>query len=315
MGTKKSHPALRYKLLSTLFFFLAFLFAATFLYELLHSGMAVDGGSTSGGKITTLAQKIDHPAIARYRRTANRLSYNIVGFLSRNSSLIVAVWFIILSVRMARMLFVLGYTRHIVRHRSHEPSLYWKQRLAQLCDQLRITKPVTLLESKIAKLPVVFGQLKPVILVPVGLLTQLAPDQVEAILLHELAHIRRNDYLANLLQNIIETLFFFNPALLWLSSLIRDERENCCDDVAIGQLKSKKQYVETLIRFKERSMYGRSMSAVGFAGRKSSFLKRISRIIENKNYALIRSKRAHWPVLRLSPLRWRSWFPYQMEPT
>jgi len=283
--TKQSRPTLRYKFLSTLFFFLAFLFAATFLYELLDAGTAAGGGSTNGGKITLLAQKIDHPAIVRSGGGASLTS--IIGeFLSRNSSVIVAIWFIILSVRMARMLFVLGYTRHIVRHRSHEPSLYWKQRLTQLCRQLRITKTVTLLESKMAKLPVVMGQLKPVILVPVGLLTQLAPDQVEAILLHELAHIRRSDYLVNLLQNIIETLFFFNPALLWLSSLIRDERENCCDDVAIDQLKNKKQYVESLISFRERSLYSSSLSAVGFAGRKNSFLNRIRRIVENKNYTL-----------------------------
>ena len=283
--TKQSRPTLRYKLLSTLFFFLAFLFAGTFLYELLHAGMAAGGGSTSGGKITMLAQKSDHPAIVRSGGGPSLTSI-IGGFLSRNSSLIVSIWFIVLSVRMARMLFVLGYTRHIIRRRSHEPSLYWKQRITLLCDQLRITKTVTLLESKIAKLPVVLGQLKPVILVPLGLLTQLAPDQVEAILLHELAHIRRNDYLVNLLQNIIETLFFFNPALLWLSSLIRDERENCCDDVAIDQLKSKKQYLESMISFRERSLYSSSLSAVGFAGRKNSFLNRIRRIVENKNYTL-----------------------------
>jgi bla regulator protein BlaR1 len=283
--TKKSRPTFRYKILSTLFFLLAFLFAATFLYELFYAGVAAGGGSSSGGKITMLAQKMDHPAVVR-TGGGSSLTAIIGGFLSRNSTLIVGIWFIILSVRMARMLFVLGYTRHIVRHRSHEPSLYWKQRITQLCQQLRVTKRVTLLESTIAKLPVVFGQLKPVILVPVGLLAQLAPDQVEAILLHELAHIRRNDYLVNLLQNIIETLFFFNPALLWLSSLIRDERENCCDDVAIDQLKSKKQYVESLISFRERSLYSSSLSAVGFAGRKNSFLNRIRRIVENKNYTL-----------------------------
>jgi hypothetical protein len=189
---------------------------------------------------------------------------------------------------MARMLFVLGYTRHIIRHRTHEPLLHWRQRITVLCHQLGISKPVRLLESKIVKLPVVFGQLKPVILVPLGLLAQLAPEQVEAILLHELAHIRRCDYLVNLLQNIIETLFFFNPALLWLSSLIRDERENCCDDVAIDQLKSRKQYIESLISFKERAMYISPLSAVGFAGRKNSFINRVRRIVENKNYTLSR---------------------------
>jgi bla regulator protein BlaR1 len=283
--TKRARPTLRYQLLTTLFFLSAFLFAATLLYELQHSGVATGGGSTIGGKIMILNRNIDHPVTLR---TGGEplLIQTVSELLTRNSSLIVAIWLVILSVRTARMLFVLGYTRHIVRHRSHEPSLYWKQRLTGLCHQMGITKSVTLLESKVAKLPIVFGQLKPVILVPVGLVTQLAPEQVEAILLHELAHIRRSDYLVNLVQNIIETLFFFNPALLWLSSLIRDERENCCDDVAIGQLRNKKQYIESLISFRERSLYSSSLAAVGFAGRKSSFLNRISRIVENKNYTL-----------------------------
>jgi beta-lactamase regulating signal transducer with metallopeptidase domain len=283
--TKRARPTLRYQLLTTLFFLSAFLFAATLLYELQHSGTATGGGSTTGGKIMVLNQNIDHPVTFR---TGGKplLIQTVSEMLTRNSSLIVAIWLVILSVRAARMLFVLGYTRHIVRRRSQEPSLYWKRRITGLCQQMGITKSVTLLESKVAKLPIVFGQLKPVILVPVGLVTQLAPEQVEAILLHELAHIRRGDYFVNLVQNIIETLFFFNPALLWLSSLIRDERENCCDDVAIGQLRNKKQYIESLISFRERSLYSSSLSAVGFAGRKSSFLNRISRIVENKNYTL-----------------------------
>ncbi len=285
IGTKSSSPAFRYKLLSSVFFLLTFLFAATFLYELLYSGVSTGGAPVGGREMTMFAQKMDHPPVARAGGDQSLIPI-VAGFLSRNSSLIVVLWFIFVSLRMARMFFVLGFTRHLIRHNSHEPAVYWKPRINLLCRQLHITRSVTLLESKIAKLPVVFGRLKPFILVPVGLLTELAPEQVEAILLHELAHIRRNDYLVNLLQNCIETLFFFNPAVLWISSLIRDERENCCDDIAIGHLNNKKQYVETLIRFKERSMYGRSMSAVGFAGRKSSFLKRISRIIENKNYVL-----------------------------
>jgi beta-lactamase regulating signal transducer with metallopeptidase domain len=283
--TKQSRPTLRYQLLTTLFFVSAFLFAATLLYELQHSATPASGQATNGGKTTMPNLKIDHPVIVRVGGQP-LLYQKISGFLTRNSAAIVTIWLIILSVRTARMFFVLGYTRHIVRHKSHEPSHFWRLRVTLLCHELRITRPVTLLESKIAKLPIVFGQLKPVILLPVGLLTQLAPEQIEAILLHELAHIRRGDYLVNLLQNIIEILLFFNPALLWLSSLIRDERENCCDDVAIGQLRSKKQYVESLISFKERSLYGRSLSAVGFAGRKSSYLNRISRIVENRNYTL-----------------------------
>jgi beta-lactamase regulating signal transducer with metallopeptidase domain len=208
--------------------------------------------------------------------------------LSRNSSLIAAIWLVILSIKMSRMLFVLGYTRHIMRRKTHRPPMYWQNRLAQLCRDWQIAKTVGLLESTCIKLPVVYGQLKPVILVPLGFLTQLPPAEIESILLHELAHIRRSDYLVNLLQNLIEAIFFFNPGLLWIAELMRDERENCCDDLAIARLKDTRQYVESLIRFRERSMYAHPVAAVGFAGRKNSFINRISRIVDNKNYTLSR---------------------------
>jgi bla regulator protein BlaR1 len=79
----------------------------------------------------------------------------------------------------------------------------------------------------------VIGNLKPVILMPIGLLTALTTEEVEAILMHELAHIKRRDYLVNLLQSLMEIVFFFNPAVLWISQLIKAERENCCDDLAL----------------------------------------------------------------------------------
>lgn len=78
----------------------------------------------------------------------------------------------------------------------------------------------------------VIGCLKPVVLIPTSLLTGLSTSQVEAILVHELTHIRRHDYVVNLLQNALETLFFDQPALWWVSKQIRREREHCCDDVA-----------------------------------------------------------------------------------
>jgi GWxTD domain-containing protein len=82
--------------------------------------------------------------------------------------------------------------------------------------------------------PVVVGYVRPVILMPVGLMTGLPAEQVEAILLHELAHMRRHDYLVNLLQTVVEGLFFYHPAVWWISRVIRAERENCCDDLVVA---------------------------------------------------------------------------------
>src|SRR6202008_3371205 len=90
-----------------------------------------------------------------------------------------------------------------------------------------------------------------VILVPLGLLAALPPSQVETILLHELAHIRRKDYLVNLLQRFSEAVFFFNPALIWISSLIRQEREACCDDIVVSTATHHGNYLKALVSFQE----------------------------------------------------------------
>jgi Zn-dependent protease with chaperone function len=89
----------------------------------------------------------------------------------------------------------------------------WQQRLARLSARLRLSRPVRLLESCLLEIPVVIGHFRPLVLMPVGLLAGLPPNQIEVILLHELAHIRRCDYLVNSLQRLMEGLLFYNPAI------------------------------------------------------------------------------------------------------
>ena len=95
-------------------------------------------------------------------------------------------------------------------------------------------------------MPVVIGYLRPVILVPVGMLAGMPAAQVEAILLHELAHVRRRDYLANLLQTVGEGFLFYHPAIWWISSVIRSERENCCDDLVVEASGDAREYAAAL---------------------------------------------------------------------
>src|SRR5439155_5091815 len=110
----------------------------------------------------------------------------------------------------------------------------FRRMAARLARRLHITRVVTLLESSLVDVPTVIGWLKPVVLLPASALGALSPQQLEAILAHELAHIRRHDYLVNLLQTLVETLLFYHPAVWWLSRRIRIERENCCDDLAVS---------------------------------------------------------------------------------
>jgi beta-lactamase regulating signal transducer with metallopeptidase domain len=121
-----------------------------------------------------------------------------------------------------------------LRRRSTTPAPEtWQNSLAELAQRLRVSRPVRLCESAIAEVPAVIGWLRPVILVPVGTLTGLNAAQIEAVLAHELAHIRRHDYLVNLLQTAVETLLFYHPGVWWVSRRIRVEREHCCDDLAV----------------------------------------------------------------------------------
>lgn len=107
------------------------------------------------------------------------------------------------------------------------------ERASELAVRMGIRRRVSVLISRVADCPSVTGWLRPAILLPAAVFASLDVEQLEAILAHELAHIRRHDYLVNLLQTVVETLLFYHPAVWWLSARIRRERECCCDDIAI----------------------------------------------------------------------------------
>ncbi|HEX4039743.1 MAG TPA: M56 family metallopeptidase [Acidobacteriaceae bacterium] len=107
------------------------------------------------------------------------------------------------------------------------------------------------LSSRIAS-PFTAGVLRPWILLPIAALTHLSPEQIEVVLSHELAHIRRRDYLWNILQTVVETLFFFHPAVWWISRRAREERELCCDDAALVRCPDPSVYASALLRLEEQ---------------------------------------------------------------
>ena len=152
----------------------------------------------------------------------------------------------------------------------------WTQTLDALRQRLRVTRPVTLLESCFAEVPVVIGYLRPVILMPVGLLAGLPAGQVEAILLHELAHIRRADYLVNLMQTLVEGLLFYHPAVWWISSAIRTERENCCDDLVVLTNGDAHEYATALAALAENRW---TMRQAALAATGGNLVKRIRRLL------------------------------------
>jgi beta-lactamase regulating signal transducer with metallopeptidase domain len=159
---------------------------------------------------------------------------------------IVALWgagVLVLSIRY------LGGWRVVRRmDRSARPLLDAdvSSRLARLLRRMRVTRPVRLLESAMVEVPTVVGWLRPAILLPAATIAGLSPEQLEAILAHELAHVRRHDYLASLLQSAVETVLFYHPAVWWVSHRMRVERELCCDDEAVAACGNPIEYARAL---------------------------------------------------------------------
>jgi GWxTD domain-containing protein len=152
----------------------------------------------------------------------------------------------------------------------------WQARLSALSAKLRLSRTVQLIESCFADTPVVIGHLRPVILVPLGMLTGYPAAQVEAILLHELAHIRRHDYLVNAIQRALEGLFFYHPAVWWVSAVIRAEREKCCDDIAVAVSGNAREYAAVLTALEEKR-WTAAEPALAITG--GSLMNRIRRLL------------------------------------
>jgi bla regulator protein BlaR1 len=273
--TKKSAPAIRYNLLSGLFFLFMAVCALTFLWEwqtpVQQSAGLYEFASLSDKSISSLVGRLNE-------------------YLSEHASLIVMAWCLIFLFKCVRMIAAIVYTQRVRNYGVTQPPVYWRDKTLRFSQQMQIKKTVRLLESKLVKMPFVTGHWKPMIFIPLGLLTKLPEGEIEAVLLHELAHIRRNDYFMNFLQHIGESIFFFNPGLLWISSLLREERENCCDDMAIDRTKDKMEFVRALISFREYDL-SRTGVAVPFPAGRHQLLQRVTRIVHNKNKSLSKAEK------------------------
>ena len=154
--------------------------------------------------------------------------------------------------------------------------LEWRLRFDQIRNRIRVSRPVTLLVSALVQVPTVIGWLRPVVLVPVGALAGLPAEHLEALLAHELAHIRRHDYLVNILQSVAEALLFYQPTVWWISNQIRNERELCCDDIAFATNGDAFLYANALV---ELEAHRPAHLNPALAANGGSLKERISRLV------------------------------------
>lgn len=197
---------------------------------------------------------------------------------------LVFVWGTGVLLLAVRLLGCWAFTQHL-RTRCLRPV---ETAVSALCDRLCIRfgvdQWVRVFESTAVDAPLLIGWMKPVVLLPASAISGLSPEQLEAILSHEIAHIRRYDYLMNLMQSLAETLLFFHPAVWWLSSVIRQEREHCCDDLVLRAGNDSLVYAEALALLEENRYRD---AAFALSAADGSLSGRIQRILAGAGPAIV----------------------------
>jgi beta-lactamase regulating signal transducer with metallopeptidase domain len=176
---------------------------------------------------------------------------SLITFTKSHLPQIVLVWLTGVLLLSVRLLFGWLRAHSIAKKNATEAAPEWQRSARRLAHALKLRRAVQLLESAAVEVPTVIGWLRPVVLLPATSLTGLSTEQMEMILAHELAHIRRNDFFVNLMQAVVETLLFYHPAVWWISNRIRVEREHCCDDVAVAVSGKPLVYARALTRLEE----------------------------------------------------------------
>ncbi len=202
----------------------------------------------------------------------------LAAYCHEHLPLFVGIWLLGVLLMMLRFLGGYALVRRYRHQRVRPVAGKWDLRFSSLATRIRVPRSVRLMESALVKMPMAIGWLKPVVLIPLGMLNGVPAAQMEAILAHELAHIKRRDYLMNLFQSLLEVIFFYHPAVWWLSANIRSERENICDDIAINLTGNSMEFIKALTRIQEINL-GSPALAAGLSGKnKNRLINRIRRL-------------------------------------
>ncbi|MCX6233718.1 MAG: hypothetical protein NT175_03195 [Bacteroidetes bacterium] len=201
-----------------------------------------------------------------------------INFFEANTPVIVIIWIAGMLIFLIKLLGGLAYAHRLKSAKTRPTGEEILLRFIELKRKIGLFRKIDLLESAMVKVPMVVGCLKPVILLPAGVISGLPMQQIETILIHEMIHIYRKDYLVNIFQSVMEVLFFFNPVIWWISRQIRIERENICDDMTVAYCQDSLTYARALASLQEIEQEI-PMLVTALTGRKEQLLNRIYRII------------------------------------
>ena len=185
-----------------------------------------------------------------------------------------ALWLLGAAYHALQLLLGVRHTRQL-RTKAQRVSDDWERRFDRLKECLGIERPVLFLRSDQTAVPLTFGWLKPVVLIPASLLTQLSPEQLEMIVLHELAHIRRHDYFWSLRQSVAEVVLFYHPAYWYIARVLEREREFACDQMTVRLTQQPQTYARTLLEVANTTTPNYGLAVSG----KRGLSDRIKRIV------------------------------------
>ncbi|MES1222672.1 MAG: M56 family metallopeptidase [Bacteroidota bacterium] len=178
------------------------------------------------------------------------------------------------------------YVQIIRNHGLAKANVEWRMFVRNVSEQMGIKKPVHIWVSELVSSPVTIGYLKPVILIPLAALNHLSTQQMEAVLLHELSHIKRHDYLINLIINFIQTILYFNPFVKALVKTVEREREKSCDEMVIQFQYNSHEYASALLILEKNHTVSKSL-VVAASGKSNDLLHRIELILGVKNKSVL----------------------------
>lgn len=272
---------IRYNLLVGIMVSILLSSAATFSYYYINSyDIATNASETSAQQEFLIANQTIQNGNIETSVTSPFSIGKFNQFVENNLYTIVIIWLIGMVMALLRLLGNISYVFYLRNKLNFPVEEFWDEALNNIATKLNVKKSIAILESALVRAPVVIGHLKPIILFPIGAINRLNVEEVEAILAHELAHIKRNDYLVNILINVTESIFYFHPAMWWLGSQIKAEREHCCDDIAIATLGNPLNYAKSLVAVQEMAYYSPQL-AMAFATKekKSQLAVRVNRLI------------------------------------
>lgn len=227
---------------------------------------------------------------------------------------LVGVWLVGVMMLATRSLWQWRRLVRIVRE-AVAPPAEWIERLAVLRERFGLRRPVRLLCSARAVTPMLIGWLRPVVLLPASMMSGFTPAQIEMIIAHELGHICRWDYVANLFQVVLETVLFYHPAVHWISHDVRNARESCCDELVLELAQGNPlAYARTLADLEElRFDEGLLVPALGASG--GVLLARIRHIVGVSDTNERAPRTQSWPIIFIAvALALLAWRPHSTPP-